>query len=71
MTPADHNAVDDANSIAPKTLLGAVVGRAALEVRAWGDEELAATALAMVYLERHLGDHLEIGQLLVEKGKSL
>lgn len=50
--------------------LGVIVGRDALEeARSWGDDELAATALAMVYLEKHLGDHLEMGQLLMEKGK--
>jgi hypothetical protein len=51
-------------------ILGSIVGRKALEeAKLWGDEELAATALAMVYLEKHLGDHLEMGQLLIEKGK--
>jgi hypothetical protein len=49
--------------------LGSIVGMEALEkARMWEDEELAATALAMVYLERNLGDHLEVYQLLVEKG---
>lgn len=49
--------------------LGTIVGKAALEeARSWGDEELAATALAMVYLEKSLGDHLEVCQLLMEKG---
>lgn len=57
-------------SFALTDVLGAVVGREALEkAKAWGDEELAATALAMAYLEMHLGDHLEMGQLLMEKGK--
>ena len=50
--------------------LGSIVGREALEeARSWGDEELAATALAMVYLERNLGDHLETCQVLMEKGR--
>jgi len=49
--------------------LGAIVGERALEeARSWGDEELAATALAMVFLEGHLGDHLEVYQVLIEKG---
>lgn len=49
--------------------LGAIVGKEALEkARSWEDEELAATALAMVYLEKNLGDHLEVCQLLREKG---
>lgn len=49
--------------------LGAIVGKEALEnARSWEDEELAATALAMVYLEKNLGDHLEVCQLLKEKG---
>jgi hypothetical protein len=57
-------------SFALTDVLGAIVGREALEeARSWEDEELAATALAMVYLEKHLGDHLEMGQLLMEKGK--
>ena len=50
--------------------LGSVVGREALEkARSWGDEELAATALAIVYLEKNLGDHLEMCQVLLEKGR--
>ena len=50
--------------------LGTIVGRNALdEAKLWGDEELAATALAMVFLEKHLGDHLEVYQVLMEKGK--
>ncbi len=57
-------------SFALTDVLGAVVGREALEeARSWEDEELAATALAMAYLEKHLGDHLEMGKLLMEKGK--
>jgi len=57
-------------SFALTDVLGTIVGREALEkARSWEDEELAATALAMVYLEKHLGDHLEMGQLLMEKGK--
>jgi hypothetical protein len=49
--------------------LGGIVGMEALkEAREWGDEELAATALAMAYLEKNLGDHLEVSQLLTEKG---
>ena len=49
--------------------LSALVGRAAVEeARSWDDEELAATALAMAYLEKNLGDHLEVCQLLTEKG---
>ena len=49
--------------------LGAIVGKEALEeARSWEDEELAATALAMAYLEKNLGDHLEMCQLLKEKG---
>lgn len=49
--------------------LGEIVGMEALEeARSWGDEELAATALAIVYLEKNLGDHLEVCQLLQEKG---
>ena len=49
--------------------LGEIVGRDAVEkARSWGDEELAATALAMAYLERNLRDHLEVYQVLVEKG---
>ena len=49
--------------------LGGIVGMEALEkARLWGDEELAATALAMIYLEKNLGDHLEVCQLLTEKG---
>ena len=49
--------------------LGAIVGGHALEeAKSWGDEELAATALAMVFLEGHLGDHLEVHQVLMEKG---
>jgi hypothetical protein len=62
--------MSSSGSFALTDVLGAVVGMAAVEeARAWGDEELAATALAMVYLERHLGDHLEMSQLLMEKGK--
>jgi len=57
-------------SFALTDVLESIVGRKALEeAKSWGDEELAATALAMVYLEKHLGDHLEMGQLLMEKGK--
>ena len=49
--------------------LGALVGRDALEeARLWDDEALAATALAMAYLEKNLGDHFEVCQLLMEKG---
>jgi hypothetical protein len=49
--------------------LGAIVGREVVEqAGSWGDEELAATALAMAYLEKNLGDHLEVYQLLMEKG---
>jgi len=56
-------------SFALTDALGAVVGMEALEkARLWEDEELAATALAMVYLEKNLGDHLEVCQLLMEKG---
>lgn len=56
-------------SFALTDTLGEIVGRDVLEkARSWGDEELAATALAMVYLEKKLGDHLEICQMLTEKG---
>ena len=49
--------------------LGRVVGMEAVEVaKKWGNEELAATALAIAYLEKSLGDHLEVSQLLMEKG---
>jgi hypothetical protein len=49
--------------------LGNIVGRDVLEeARSWGDEELVATALALVYLEKSLGDHLEVYQVLAEKG---
>lgn len=49
--------------------LGVIVGRDVLEeAKSWGDEELVATALAMVYLEKSLGDHLEVYQVLAEKG---
>ena len=49
--------------------LSLIVGKHALEeAKSWGDEELAATALAMVFLEEHLGDHLEVHQVLMEKG---
>ena len=49
--------------------LGALVGGDALEkARSWGSEELAATALAMAYLEKNLGDHLEVCLMLTEKG---
>jgi len=48
--------------------LGAIVGRHALEeARSWGNEELAAAALAIVFLEKHLGDHLEVHRVLTEK----
>jgi hypothetical protein len=57
-------------SFALTNSLGVIVGRDALEeARSWGDDELAAIALAMVYLEKHLGDHLEMSRLLMEKGK--
>ena len=56
-------------SFALTDALGEIVGLEVLEeARSWGDEELAATALAMVYLEKNLGDHLEICQVLMEKG---
>lgn len=56
-------------SFALTDALAAIVGRDVLEkARLWEDEELAATALAMVYLEKNLGDHLEVCQLLMEKG---
>ena len=56
-------------SFALTDALGEIVGRDALEeAKSWGDEELVATALAMVYLEKSLGDHLEVYQALVEKG---
>ena len=56
-------------SFALTDTLGEIVGRDALEeARSWGDEELAATALAMVYLKRNLGDYLELFQVLMEKG---
>ena len=56
-------------SFALTDALGAVVGRDALEAaKSWGDEELAATAIAMAYLEMNLGDHLEMCQVLMEKG---
>ena len=56
-------------SFALTNALGVVVGMEALEeARLWGDEELAATALAIVYLEKNLGDHLEVYQLLSVKG---
>ena len=49
--------------------LGEVVGRHVLEeARSWGDEQLAATALAVVYLEKNPGDHLEMCQALMDKG---
>ena len=49
--------------------LGEIVGRDALEeARSWGDEQLVATALAMAYLEKNLGDHVELRQVLTEKG---
>jgi len=48
--------------------LGAIVEREALEeARSWGHEELAATALAMAYLEENLGDHLDVCQMFREK----
>ena len=41
--------------------LGEVVGRHALEeARSWGDKQLAAMALTVVYLEKNPGDHLEM-----------
>jgi len=50
--------------------LRAIVGEDALEeAKSWGDEELAATALAMAFLEKYLGDHLEVHRVLMEKGK--
>lgn len=56
-------------SFALTDALGAIVGMEALEkAKSWENEELAATALAMVYLEKNLGDHLEVCQLLTEKG---
>jgi len=56
-------------SFALTDALGVIVGRDAVEkARSWEDEELAATALAMVYLEKNLGDHLEVYQALIEKG---
>ena len=49
--------------------LGTIIGEHALEeAKSWDDEELAATALAMVFLEDHLGDHLEVYEVLKEKG---
>jgi hypothetical protein len=46
--------MSSSGSFALTDMLGAVVRRAALEeAKSWGDEELAATALAMVHLERH------------------
>ena len=48
--------------------LGAIVGRDVLEeARSWNDDELAATALAMVYLVEKLGNHLDVYQVLLEK----
>ena len=56
-------------SFALTDALGEIVGRDALEkARLWEDEELAATALAMAYLKRNLGDYLELFQVLMEKG---
>ena len=56
-------------SFALTDALGRVVGMEVLEeAKAWGNEELAATALAIAYLEKNLGDHLEVSQLLTEKG---
>lgn len=56
-------------SFALTDALGEIVGRDVLEMaKSWEDEELAATALAMVYLEKNLGDHLEVYQMLAEKG---
>lgn len=56
-------------SFALTDAFGEIVGRDALEkARSWEDEELAATALAMVYLKRNLGDYLELFQVLMEKG---
>lgn len=50
--------------------LGAIVGMEALKkAKLWENEELAATALAIVYLEKRLGDHRELFELLIEKGK--
>lgn len=56
-------------SFALTDVLGAIVGMEALEeARSWEDEELAATALAMAYLEGSLGDYLDVLKLLMEKG---
>ncbi|KAF9654277.1 hypothetical protein BDM02DRAFT_77575 [Thelephora ganbajun] len=56
-------------SFALTDALGRIVGREALEkAKSWEDEELAATALVIVYLEKNLGDHLEMCQVLTEKG---
>jgi len=56
-------------SFALTDALGAIVGVDVLEAaKSWGDEELAATALALAYLEMNLGDHLEMYQVLAEKG---
>lgn len=58
-----------AGSFAMTDALGEIIGRGVLEQsRLWGDEELAATALAMVYLEKNLGEYLELWQVLMEKG---
>lgn len=56
-------------SFALTDALAAIVGRdVVVQAGSWGDEGLAATALAVAYLEKNLGDHLEVCQLLTEKG---
>jgi hypothetical protein len=67
--PALVQQMSTSGSFALTDALGALVGMDALEkARSWGGGELAATALAMAYLEENLGDHLEVCQLLMEKG---
>jgi hypothetical protein len=57
--------VSAAGSFAMTDTLGEIIGRGVLErSRLWGDEGLAATAPATVYLEKNL----ELWQVLMEKG---